>query len=36
MHEQEIFDEFMSFFIAGTDTTSNYTQMVIYELARHS
>ena len=33
--EEEIFEEFNAFFVAGTDTTSNFTQMMIYEIARH-
>ena len=33
--EEEIFEEFSVFFIAGTDTTSNFTQMMIYSIATH-
>lgn len=33
--QEEIFEEFNAFFIAGTDTTSGFTQMMIYEIARH-
>ena len=34
--EQDIFDEFSTFFMAGVDTTSNYLVMMIYLLAQHT
>ena len=33
--EEEIFEEFNAFFIGGTDTTSNFTQTMIYAIAIH-
>ena len=32
--ENEIFEEFMVFFMAGTETTSTFTQNMIYGLAK--
>lgn len=34
--EEEIFEEFNAFFVAGTDTTSNFTQTMIYAIATPS
>ena len=33
--DQSIFDEFRSFFFAGTDTTSNYLATMIYLVVKH-
>ena len=33
--EDEIFSHFMTFFIGGTDTTSNYTNMMIIYMAKY-
>jgi len=30
-----LFEEFSSFFFAGTDTTSTFAQMMIYHIARN-
>ena len=32
---EDIFDEFTTFFVAGTDTTSNYLTMMIYLVYQH-
>lgn len=33
--EEEIFEEFCTFFVAGTDTTSHYLLMTIYMIAKN-
>ena len=33
--EEEIFEEFNTFFIGGTDTASIFTQTMIYAIATH-
>ena len=32
---QEIFEEFKMFFLAGTDTTAHFTQMMVYYLIKN-
>ena len=33
--DQDILDEFSTFFVAGVDTTSNFLTMMIYLIAQH-